>query len=62
MSASLWFSITSTLTIGYGDYAPSSAMGRAFTILLIVGGLALIFTIANFVRELFTEKAQGIGK
>lgn len=52
-----YFYATTATTVGYGDYAPATAAGRAITILWVMpGGIALFTTIIAKVVQQFTEK------
>ena len=41
---SFYFSTVEVTTVGFGDFAPSTDTSKLFTILYIVGGVALIGT------------------
>jgi hypothetical protein len=41
---SFYFSTVAVTTVGFGDFAPSTDTSKLFTILYIVGGVALIGT------------------
>ena len=52
-----YFYATTATTVGYGDYAPATAAGRAITILWVMpGGIALFTTIIAKVVQQFSEK------
>ncbi len=52
---SLWFTMTTMLTVGYGDMSPTTIEGRIFTILfLYVVGIGLFATFIGKVMESFT--------
>src|SRR5512139_2202097 len=52
---SLYMTITTLTTVGFGEVHPLSRIGRVFTIALIVGGVGTVFyalgTIAKFMLE-----------
>ena len=51
MIHSLWFSVMTLLTVGYGDLIPSTAASKLFTILyVLVGAGILVGFIPIFVR------------
>ncbi|CED91136.1 Transporter, cation channel protein [Actinomyces succiniciruminis] len=56
----LWWSLVTITTVGYGDLAPVTTVGRATAILLMIGGVALIgvvtATLASWIISLVTEE------
>ena len=44
---SIWFSIVTLTTVGYGDIVPSSPAGRFVAIVLMIGGVALLGALAG---------------
>ena len=44
---SLYFSVITLTTIDYGDFSPKTDLGKIFTLLYIVIGVALIFGFFN---------------
>lgn len=46
---SLYFSVITLTTIGFGDFAPQTDIGKAFTIVYIVIGVGLILAFINTV-------------
>jgi len=52
-----YFYVTTATTVGYGDYSPATAAGRAITTLWVMpGGIALFTTIIAKVLQQFSEK------
>ena len=52
---SLWFTMTTMLTVGYGDMSPSTTDGRIFTIIfLYIIGIGLFATFIGKIMESFT--------
>lgn len=43
----LYFSTITLTTIGYGDFSPSSDLGKVFTIVYIIIGVGLILSFVN---------------
>ena len=60
---SLYLTVTTISTVGYGDVAPVTVGGRVFAMLLIVGGVGLAFYVFshvfNTMLEMQLEKAFG---
>ena len=52
---SLWFSIVTLTTVGYGDVIPVTTGGRFFTGLILVLGLGLISVPSGLLASSFTE-------
>jgi voltage-gated potassium channel len=48
---SLYFSVITLTTIGYGDIAPKTDAGKLFTIVYILIGLGIILSFINTVYE-----------
>ena len=48
----LYFSVTTLTTVGLGDLAPTTTIGKLFTIIYIFSGLGLI---AGFLQTIATE-------
>ena len=46
---SIYFSVITLTTIGFGDFAPSTAGGKIFTIFYIVIGIGVILSFVNTV-------------
>ena len=51
---SLYFSVVTLTTIGYGDFAPKTDEGKLFTILYIVAGIGMILSFINTVQHHYT--------
>ena len=48
---SLYFSVITLTTVGYGDYAPSTTAGKIFTIFYVLAGVGLILGFVNVIAE-----------
>ena len=49
----LWWSVVTVTTVGYGDFAPVTAMGRAIGVVLMIGGIALFSGITANLASFF---------
>jgi len=52
---SLYFCVTTLTTIGFGDYAPKTALGKIFTIIYVLIGLGIL---GAFIHALFEASAR----
>ncbi len=60
---SLYFSIITLTTIGYGDFSPQSDAGKLFTIFYILIGIGIILTFIDTVYNHYNDlKAQALSK
>jgi voltage-gated potassium channel len=55
---SLFFSVVTLTTVGYGDSVPATAAGKVFTILYIFVGLGIILGFVNAVAERSMERRK----
>ena len=47
-----WFSVVTIATVGYGDYAPVTFLGRVTAMLIMVAGLGIIAVLASMLSRL----------
>ena len=59
---SLYFSVVTLTTIGFGDLTPSTATGKTFTIVYIFVGLGIILAFVNAVAERAMERSRKEGQ
>lgn len=55
---SLYFSVVTLTTIGYGDFTPQTDAGKLFTILYIVVGIGMILSFINTIYNHFTNMKE----
>lgn len=48
---SLYFSVITLTTVGYGDISPQTTVGKLFTIFYVLVGIAIIATFANLLLK-----------
>jgi len=48
---SLYFSVITLSTVGYGDFSPITPIGRLFTIFYIIVGIGIILGFINFITD-----------
>jgi hypothetical protein len=44
---SLYFSVTTLTTVGYGDFTPHTEIGRAFTMFYVLIGLGVVLSVVT---------------
>ncbi|MBC7657772.1 MAG: two pore domain potassium channel family protein, partial [Frankiaceae bacterium] len=56
----LWLAFTTAAAVGYGDIVPSSHASRAFAVLIVLIGLAVLSLVTASVAAIFvgTEERQ----
>lgn len=54
-----YFSAITLTTVGYGDLAPETTIGKIFTIFYIIIGIGIIFGFINTLNERRIEMQQG---
>lgn len=47
----LYFSVVTLATVGYGDFTPKTDLGKTFTIVYILAGIAIIAAFAHSLFE-----------
>jgi hypothetical protein len=56
---SLYFSVVTLTTVGYGDLAPKTAAGKIFTIIYLLMGISVIVMFANqLARNAYDERQK----
>lgn len=48
---SFYFSAMTLTTVGYGDFAPGTAIGKLFTIMYVFSGLGIVLTFVQTVAR-----------
>lgn len=55
---SLWWSITTATTVGYGDISPHTSMGRCAAVLLMLLGIGFVGMLTSSITSFFTNKHE----
>lgn len=55
---SLWWSIQTVTTVGYGDLVPTSALGRLVAALVMLVGIGFLTVITATITSTFVETAR----
>jgi voltage-gated potassium channel len=57
----LYFSVTTLATVGYGDFAPETAIGKIFTIFFVLAGVGVLVAFASEVaRQTIDRTTKGV--
>lgn len=59
---SLWWTIVTMTTVGYGDMAPTTLSGRLLAIIIMLSGIILVALITGTISSIFTTKRIMEGK
>lgn len=59
---SLYFSVVTLTTIGFGDFAPQTDGGKLFTIFYIIMGIGVILTFINTLQHHYRDSRRTILK
>jgi voltage-gated potassium channel len=59
--SSLYFTVVTLTTIGYGDLTPQTSGGKVFTMVLALGGVStLCYVAADFIRAVVSGEVQAL--
>jgi hypothetical protein len=57
----LYFCVISLATIGYGDFTPTTQIGRAFTIVYVINGIVILLALFDRIRIVRTQRLASSG-
>ena len=55
---SLYFCVVTLATVGYGDFTPTTELGRLFTIFYILAGVGIIASFAHSLLERAAKRRE----
>ncbi|NOQ73885.1 MAG: two pore domain potassium channel family protein [Crocinitomix sp.] len=55
---SIYFSVITLTTVGYGDLSPQTDLGKIFTIFYVITGIGILFTFINTFFQHRVDKIQ----
>lgn len=56
LSDGLWLAFTTAATVGFGDVVPSTEASRAFSVVVVLLGLAVLSLVTASLSAIFVEK------
>jgi voltage-gated potassium channel len=56
LSDGLWLAFTTAATVGFGDVVPSTQASRAFSVVVVLLGLAVLSLVTASLSAIFVEK------
>ena len=56
LSDGLWLAFTTAATVGFGDMVPSTHASRAFSVIVVLLGLAVLSLVTASLSAIFVEK------
>jgi voltage-gated potassium channel len=54
----MWLAFTTAATVGYGDLVPSTLASRAFAVLVVILGLAVLSLVTASLAAIFVETEE----
>src|ERR1019366_7085096 len=57
----VWWAIVTAATVGYGDIAPSTLVGRLIAVVLMLSGVGLVSTLAASITAYFLGAEENSG-
>lgn len=54
----LWLAFTTAATVGYGDIVPTTHASRAFSVVVVLLGLAVLSLVTASVAAMFVEREE----
>ena len=60
--ATLWWSVVTLTTIGYGDIVPVTVIGKILTAIIALSGVALLALPAGIITSGFLEESRKMKK
>lgn len=58
VSDSVWYSVVTLTTVGYGDKVPATTGGKMVAVVMMVGGLGLFGTFVSLIGSAFLEELR----
>lgn len=56
---SIYYSVITLTTVGYGDFSPKTDFGKIFTIFYVLTGIGIIF---GYINTIYTQRSERLRK
>ena len=56
---SLYFTVITLATVGYGDLTPTTPVGKLFAVIFVISGVGIFLAFLNKVMERRVERSEG---
>ncbi|MGB3006392.1 MAG: ion transporter [Chitinophagaceae bacterium] len=60
--ATIWWAVVTLTTVGYGDIVPITILGKVFTVIILLAGVALLALPAGIITAGFLEESRKVRK
>jgi hypothetical protein len=57
---SLYFTVITLATVGYGDFTPSTPVARLFTVFFVINGIGIILALFDRIRAVRGERLRAL--
>jgi voltage-gated potassium channel Kch len=55
---SLYFSVVTLATVGYGDFVPTTPIARLFTIIYVINGISILLALLDRIRVVRSRRLE----
>jgi voltage-gated potassium channel Kch len=55
---SLYFSVITLATVGYGDLVPTTPVAKVFTMLYVINGISILLALLDRIRAVRTRRLE----
>lgn len=59
---SLYFSVITLATVGYGDFTPTTPIAKVFAILYVINGISILLALLDRIRVVRTRRIEQRGE
>jgi voltage-gated potassium channel Kch len=59
---SLYFSVITLATVGYGDLVPTTPIAKIFTMLYVINGISILLALLDRIRAVRTRRLETVAE